>query len=339
MARPSIGLFALIPLIMGILAVFPVPSQASQYRLVDVYNWKNFFSAFDFFTDSDPTHGFVQYVDFPTANATGLARIDNRKIYLGVDYTTPTTAGRASVRVSSKKAYTHGLFVADIQHMPAGVGPAGSCALWPAFWSFGPDWPNSGEIDIIEGVHNQLFDMVTLHTGPGCLVRDTGGARPGTVLMRQDCEGFMGCSQWTETPNTYGAQFNANGGGVFAMEWTSRHIKVWFFPRNDAVAIQLADPEHSVSAITPPSRRHRHGHRSLNNLTIDLTDTFSPAGHNQTDNNDDAYSSAPAMMNPSLWGQPLASFLASDTCDFDQHFRQHNLIFDTTFCGDWAGAT
>jgi hypothetical protein len=31
-------------------------------------------------------------------------------------------------------------------------------------------------------------------------------------------------------PFNYGAEFNANGGGVYAMEWTSTAIRIWFFP-------------------------------------------------------------------------------------------------------------
>ncbi|KAJ3517309.1 hypothetical protein NM208_g14720 [Fusarium decemcellulare] len=41
--------------------------------------------------------------------------------------------------------------------------------------------------------------------------------------------------------------------------------------------------------------------------------------------------------NPSSWGSPLAKFNSGSGCNFDDHFKQHNLIFDTTFCGDWAG--
>lgn len=32
-----------------------------------------------------------------------------------------------------------GVFIADIAHMPGGA-----CGSWPAFWMFGPNWPNSG---------------------------------------------------------------------------------------------------------------------------------------------------------------------------------------------------
>lgn len=42
---------------------------------------------------------------------------------------------------------------------------------------------------------------------------------------------------------------------------------------------------------------------------------------------------------PTTWGTPVSAFSsgASGGCNIDQHFTQHNIVFDTTFCGDWAG--
>lgn len=40
--------------------------------------------------------------------------------------------------------------------------------------------------------------------------------------------------------------------------------------------------------------------------------------------------------NTAGWGVPLASFSGSG-CDFDEMFGDMNIIFDTTFCGQWAG--
>lgn len=41
---------------------------------------------------------------------------------------------------------------------------------------------------------------------------------------------------------------------------------------------------------------------------------------------------------PSSWGTPYAYFQLGDDCT-PSHFRQNKIIFDLTFCGDWAGAT
>ncbi|RJE22200.1 endo-1,34-beta-glucanase [Aspergillus sclerotialis] len=42
--------------------------------------------------------------------------------------------------------------------------------------------------------------------------------------------------------------------------------------------------------------------------------------------------------NPGSWGAPLAKF-AGNGCNIDSHFAPQNIVFDTTFCGDWAGNT
>jgi hypothetical protein len=275
--------------------------QAASYNVVDTFDASNFFTQFDFFTAPDPTHGFVKYVDAVTASRDGLAGYADGGVYLGVDYTNTTTTGRPSVRVTSKKAYTKGLFIADIAHMPAGAAGSSSCGIWPAFWMFGPDWPNSGEIDIIEGVNSQRSNAVTLHTGPGCSVSNAGSLA-GTKLVSPDCQGTSGCTQSTRAADNFGPGFNAAGGGVYALEWTDAAMKVWFFPRGSAIASQLA--------ITPSSNS----------------------------------SSSPSAQSPdpSTFGTPLAVFTGSGSglgggCPLSQHFADHNLVFDTTFCGDWAG--
>jgi hypothetical protein len=108
----------------------PKNYATAAYRLVDNYNSGNFFNSFDFYSGSDPTHGYVNYQSQGNAQSRGLINNNNGQVYMGVDHTTvnPGSPGRASVRVSSKKAYNHGLFIADIQHMPGNA-----CGVWPAF--------------------------------------------------------------------------------------------------------------------------------------------------------------------------------------------------------------
>ena len=88
---------------------------------------------------------FVQYVDQDTAEHSGLIDITSRgSVYLGVDHTSTISGdgvGRKSVRIESIPTFTQGLLVADIEHMPKSI-----CGAWPAFWTFGDDWPQDGEV-------------------------------------------------------------------------------------------------------------------------------------------------------------------------------------------------
>lgn len=100
------------------------------YELEEKYSGNNFFDAFNFFTAADPTHGFVTYVSESAASQQGLISVRSNGVYIGVDSKTvlsPNGAGRNSVRIESKKSWTHGLFVADLGHMPGGA-----CGSWPA---------------------------------------------------------------------------------------------------------------------------------------------------------------------------------------------------------------
>ncbi|KAF7321334.1 GH16 domain-containing protein [Mycena kentingensis (nom. inval.)] len=42
-------------------------------------------------------------------------------------------------------------------------------------------------------------------------------------------------------------------------------------------------------------------------------------------------------INPQYWGTPEA-FFPTTQCSYDGHFNAHNVVFDLTFCGDWAGS-
>ncbi|KAI2629850.1 glycoside hydrolase family 16 protein [Hypoxylon sp. NC1633] len=256
---------------LGGLLALGVAARAA-YTLQDSYNQTNFFDGFEFFIYQDPTNGFVQYQSAVQANTMSLAGFANDAVYLGVDYTTTNpTGGRGSVRVNSKKTYNEGLIIADIAHQPAA-----QCGTWPAFWTVGPNWPNSGEIDIIEGVNLATNTTYTLHSGAGCTFSQGDCNAPGT--------GNLGCGTPSHDLQTLGDGFNEIGGGIFALEWTSSAINIFFFPRTGSI------PE-DIASGNP---------------------------------------------DPSSWGNPSTSFSGSG-CDIPSHFKSHQIIFDTTFCGDWAG--
>jgi hypothetical protein len=81
---------------------------------------------------SDPTNGFVSYVSDSQAQSSGLYKVVNNQVYIGVDNATVLSAngpGRSSVRIQSNAAYTHGLYIADFAHIPATA-----CGSWPALY-------------------------------------------------------------------------------------------------------------------------------------------------------------------------------------------------------------
>ena len=102
-----------------------------SYSLANSYAGNNLISGFDFFHGQDLNNGFVKYQSEEDAKAMGLWSIDSatNAVRLGVDDTNiyPLSGGRPSIRLESKEAYNHGLFIADFSHMPAS-----QCGVWPA---------------------------------------------------------------------------------------------------------------------------------------------------------------------------------------------------------------
>jgi hypothetical protein len=101
-------------------------------------------------------------------------------------------------------------------------------------WTVGPSWPNNGEVDIIEGVNQQSTDSMTLHTASGCTINNSGFTGSlSTSNCYVDASGQSsnaGCGIQSTNSQSYGTGFDNVGGGVYAMEWTSSAISIWFFP-------------------------------------------------------------------------------------------------------------
>ena len=99
-----------------------VKTSFAAYQLVHDYSGDAFWQGFDFFTDSDPTDGLVQFQSLESANSSGIAGLidggnASLAIYMGVDTEKFAPEGRAAVRVSSSQSFQHGLVIADIVHM------------------------------------------------------------------------------------------------------------------------------------------------------------------------------------------------------------------------------
>jgi hypothetical protein len=93
-----------------------------------------------------------------------------------------------------------------------------------------------GEIDVLEGVHDQLTNQCTLHTSPGCTLSTDGGRVSGAVLNEQCASSGgdnIGCGFKAADIRSYGHHFNLIAGGVYAHLWDRSGIKAWHFPRTE----------------------------------------------------------------------------------------------------------
>ncbi|KAI0757393.1 2 beta-glucanase [Daedaleopsis nitida] len=320
-------------------AVLFVVSALCTSALGATYNAKDSFVGQDFLTGfthqaiADPTHGRVNYVDQATALAQNLTFATDTSLIMRADsFATldPAGPGRNSVRIKSNAAYTTHVTVFDINHMPQG------CGTWPAAWEVDEaNWPNQGEVDILEGTNDIEPNQSTLHTSANCAQPAVGRDMSGTSVTT-DCDvaanGNSGCGVQATQPNSFGKSFNGAGGGFYAMERTSSFIKVWFWSRNDpavpadvktAGANVNTDAWVSAAIIThlqlhPCAIRDAKLERRYDTqrgvIVVRVADTTFVA----------------------IQGEPSALFV-SDQCDINAHFGAHNIIINLTFCGDWAG--
>lgn len=60
------------------------------------------------------------------------------------------------------------------------------CGTWPAAWEvLESNWPNSGEIDIVEGADNESPNLSSLHTSANCTMPSSNRAMTGSALFSQ----------------------------------------------------------------------------------------------------------------------------------------------------------
>lgn len=181
------------------------------YTISERMNGSSFFDHFDYYSETDPANGLVTYLSESSATWSNLTYASDSSAILRVDSTSTGTTNRNSVRITSKNQWDTGLFVFDILHAPYG------CATWPAVWLSDPNnWPEHGEIDVIEAVEQgNKGNQMTLHTSEGCTMktkREETGTVVGTNCWNSTNDN-EGCGVKGNT-STYGAKLNEAGGGV-----------------------------------------------------------------------------------------------------------------------------
>ncbi|KAL8269898.1 hypothetical protein Esti_006183 [Eimeria stiedai] len=221
------------------------------YVLSDTFRGSDFWNPakFFFFEWGDPTGGTVEYVS--TADAQRYKLINS------------TSDGRAQIYADSTETLGPGkgrksaMFVMDLNHMPTG------CGTWPAWWTVGWDpWPDTGEIDIIEGANLQNHAHSALHTKKGC-VMPSSTANFNGYWSRTSSGSALNCWNLATPDNTgcsiesyedaYGAPLNRKGGGLYVMQLHhDKYIRVWFFTRQEAPAdLKAGNPTPDFWTKTP----------------------------------------------------------------------------------------
>ncbi|TEB37660.1 glycoside hydrolase family 16 protein [Coprinellus micaceus] len=220
-----------------VLLILPLSIQAATYNAIKEYSGATFLDDWDFYGHyDDKMNGDVNFVTAAQGVSEKLAYVDpnTSRTILKVDNTTtvPYPEKRNAVRITSKQSHEVGsLWVADIYHAPYG------CSVWPAFWSFAQDaaWPAGGEIDTFEGVNLHPTAQMGLHTEGSAGCSQINPTQLSTLVNTTDCAGTnnAGCMVTNTNPNSYGAAFAQQQGGVFITEFAESGISIWFYSRKD----------------------------------------------------------------------------------------------------------
>lgn len=175
-------------------------------------------------------------------------------------------------------------------------------------------WPSGGEIDIFEGVNLQSTNQVAVHSVAGCYANTTSLTQTGELTFGNcdyTVEANRGCTYVDPRNASYGAEFAAGGGGVFAAQLASEGISVWFFPVRKA---------HSLSS---PEAGKVQGQARL---------TFFPSLPQRAQVPSDLASNS-SSPDPSTWGLPVAYYPES-SCAINQFFAPQQLTLNIALCGD-----
>lgn len=244
----------------AVLLALPLLADAKTYNLLRYNGGKTFFDAFQYFGTYDtvnnaPTADYLNSGDDFLANRSyamksGLTSVNSKgNAIIKVDDTTtvPYNDKRFSVSINTTETYGPGnVFVLDAVHIPFG------CSVWPAYWTAARQWPEGGEIDILEQTNQATNNQMALHTSPGCTIAQANAGMSGSVLLT-DCgdEANAGCIIRDPSDKSYGAGFNGAGGGMWVTEFSTDGISIWFFSRADIpAALQSAQNSSSIDTST-----------------------------------------------------------------------------------------
>lgn len=301
---------------------------AGNYTLRDEITGRQFLDKFWFWSYNDPTHGTVNYVNQFTAVANGLAGVNaDGRFQIRADNTSivPAGQGRQSVRLHSNRLMSDGVLVGKFSFMPQG------CATWPAFWTCTNDqWPAGGEIDIVEGANDQgPRNLASLHTLYGCHIPAGYRSDQAGFTSQSDCAYQPGCSASFTANNSYGPNFNRNGGGYFALRRETQPgdpgIGVYFWPISTSPSAMPRVVSAIADGVSAPKYVVTNSNATGNDRS-ELNKWGQPSAFFANTANSSATAAVLATGNGSI-------------CQMQNYFDQHEIIINLSLCGDWAGET
>uniref|UniRef100_A0A914D3K2 GH16 domain-containing protein n=1 Tax=Acrobeloides nanus TaxID=290746 RepID=A0A914D3K2_9BILA len=181
----------------GALTGFVSPSADRVYSTKYEWNATNFWDA-PWHFDQWALTSVTKNVDKATAQSLNMIGYNNSRVYMGVDHVYPyPISGRPSIQIASTYLFNSGLFVLSLEHMPTGPG------VWPSWWMTGPDWPNKGEIDIMEGIFNMTYNMNSILTGNTTKVSTHLMAHSTLFSMKLEAE-FLQCNGIHKSRSEFG---------------------------------------------------------------------------------------------------------------------------------------
>ncbi|KAG9310378.1 glycoside hydrolase family 16 protein [Chiua virens] len=216
-------------------------ANAATYSNTASLSGQPFLNAFWWQTISDPTNGRVKYVDESTAQSDGLYSVSGNTVTLRADDTT--------VLILTWRFSTSHTCPRDVEH-----GLLSGLFLLFAFATFtnavpevGGNWPNEGEIDIVEGVNNMVPNQSTLHTSASRCCNITSTSTNCDVYSTNNA----GCGVKLSDNNSFGPNFNNIGGGWYVVERSDSYIAIYFWERGDSsVPDEVQNPGGSVDTST-----------------------------------------------------------------------------------------
>ncbi|KAI3612651.1 glycoside hydrolase family 16 protein [Moniliophthora roreri] len=223
------------------LTVLSTAVAAQQWTKSQDFSGASFFDGFKYNESAIDYNNFgnVHFLGQAAAVNANLTYINtNGQAILKVDNTTngvgDPTFGRNTVYLMSKELFTiNSLLVFDATHIPFG------CSVWPALFTQGQNWPEDGEIDIVENVNLATRNQYSLHadTSHGTCVQPQGLQQTGTATSTNctvvpTLNQNTGCVVQSSSTNSFGSGFVSSGGGVYATLWDDNGISMWFFERS-----------------------------------------------------------------------------------------------------------